>query len=63
MGSNEKPDLYDWRQEVFISPNPNLNARNSVKHEVIIAGNMKYLRSELCAFLDESKTSNVLSLV
>ena len=51
------------RKEVFSSPNPNLNARNSVKHEVIIADNIKYLRYELCAFLDKSKTSHVLSLV
>ena len=61
MHANEIHALYDRHHKVSPSPNPHLNARDSVKHEVIwklqiIVCNMKYPRSWLRAFLDISGT-------
>ena len=58
MDVNAIHTLYDRHHEVSPSPNPHLNASNSVKYEVtgiwklqIIMSNMKYPRSMLRAFL------------
>ena len=59
MHGNEIHTLYDRHHKVSPSPNPHHKASNSVKHEDIwklqlIVCNMKYPRSQLCAFLDVS---------
>ena len=63
MHTNEIHAPYDRHHKVSPSPNPHHKASNSAKHEDIwklqlILCNMKYPRSQLCAFLDISGADN-----